>query len=206
MEICANYIVRFWGCIGEPAGELFHVEHSGLIKIQGERFVLLPDYPLQERKTRWRLVPLLPLQRGEIERIRVQPAWSSCLEAAGFESQSTNTVAQTRRSIRHPPPWLRLLAYVQQPTQECAGCDHYRFRSDRHPEIRGHTNRSIPLNEHRSSRSLQQLKIWRLLQGRLHPKLISLLVALNPCRPDCFAFTPVQNTELNSSGVRIDWH
>src|SRR4029453_558038 len=51
--------LRFWGCIWGPAGELFPVEHSGVIKIQGERFVLLPDYPLQERKTRWWLVPLL---------------------------------------------------------------------------------------------------------------------------------------------------
>src|SRR6478736_8740299 len=165
--------MSFGRCMGQPTGELFHVEHSGLIKIQGERFVLLPDYPLQERKTRWRLVPVLHLQRGEIDRIRIQPAWSPCLEAAGFESQSTNTVAQTRRRIRHPSPWLRLLAYVQQPTQECAGCDHYRFRSDRHPEIRGHTNRSTPLNEQRCSCSLQQPKICYLLQDRLHPKLIS---------------------------------
>src|ERR1044071_10313444 len=95
---------------------------------------------------------------------------------------------------------------MQQPTQECAGGDPYRLGSYRYPEIRSHANGTASILEQRSSRSLQQPKTWCLLQNCFQPKLISLLIALNPSRPNCFAFAVVQDTELNPRGVRIYCH
>src|SRR5258708_30564169 len=115
-------------------------------------------------------------------------------------------IAESRTGIGHSSTRLASFADMEKTSQKCPRGDHDASRSDSQTQIGFHSNDLATLDKNPRHGSLFKVKIFGRLQNSFHPKLIGLLVALRPRRPDRWTLRPVKHSKLNPCAVTIYTH
>ena len=124
VEVRENGFVGDRPGVGDPTGQLFHVERRVGPAVQGEDVVLAKRLDLRaERKTGRGFVALLAFTLRKIDRAAVQPAGRSRFETPHFESEPSQIVAQSGGRIAHATALLVLHPDVHQTSHESASGD-----------------------------------------------------------------------------------
>src|SRR5712691_2881587 len=105
MQVLLDDFMGLRSGVGDPAGHLFHVELTSVIKIKGENLVLDPSHVLVKREPRRRLVSELDFAPREIDRTRIESTGRTRLESPNIKAQFSEVCAQARAPISHPSPW-----------------------------------------------------------------------------------------------------
>src|SRR6516225_3378259 len=101
--------------MGDPARNLFHVEHGTLHPIERKALFRLPYRLLRtERKPGRRFVAFLAFTPAEIDRPPIEATRRSGLKSTDLKPQLSQTVAHAGGGVPHPAPTLILQTYVQQ--------------------------------------------------------------------------------------------
>ena len=95
---------------------------------------------------------------------------------------------------------------MQQTAQKCPGCDDNTARDNPQAQISFDAHRLPVLHKDSGNRCLLEIEILCPFQDRLHPKLISLLVALDPWCTNGWTLGPVKHPELNPCRVGVEAH
>src|SRR5437773_11022236 len=110
MQILPDDFMGLRSGVGDPAGHLFHVELTSVIKIKRENLVLDPSHVLVKCEPRRRLISELDFAPREIDRTRIQSTGRTRLQSPNLKAQFTQVRDQVRPYISHPPPWLAVRA------------------------------------------------------------------------------------------------
>ncbi len=109
MEIIPDDPMGFLGSVGDPTRNLFHMEHSRFLMIEGMKIVsCLGDRIRNVGKERYRCVTILAFAPREIDRLGQKAAGGSSLEPPHFKTEFLEIVAQRGKGVSHPPPRLGL--------------------------------------------------------------------------------------------------
>ncbi len=121
VEVGPDNFVGALDRVGYPAWNLFHVELSAFLVIQGKDVSFQPGQTASlESEPRRRLVSQLDFTFRKVNRSSVDPAGGAGLETAYLESELPQILAQSRTRIRHPPPGFLVLAHMKKTAQERA--------------------------------------------------------------------------------------
>ena len=87
VEVLANDRVRFFGGEGNPARDLFHMEHSIMEVIERVKIMMTFFNGFRNvREERFRCISVLSFTAGEINRFGQQAARGPCLETPHFKT------------------------------------------------------------------------------------------------------------------------
>ena len=86
MQIRADDLMGVRRCLGDPTGELFHMELAPAVVIQSKNVVGKACRVRMKREPRRRLISPLNLALREFNRAAIQAAWSARLESADVEA------------------------------------------------------------------------------------------------------------------------
>src|SRR6266478_9498053 len=95
---------------------------------------------------------------------------------------------------------------MQEATQKCPRCDHHAAGADCQTKIGLDANNRAAFHQKTRHCRLFEIEIRCALEYSLHPKLIRLLVALRPGRPNRWPLCPVEHTKLYSRSVGVKPH
>src|SRR5690606_446258 len=116
--------VRLGPGVGDPAGQLFHVERGVSPAVQGKDFILSPRlHPGAKGEERRRFIAILALTAGEVDGPAIEPAGGPRFEPAHLEPEAAEVVTEGRGSIAHATALLVLQTDVHEPPHEGPGRD-----------------------------------------------------------------------------------
>ena len=194
--------------VGDPARNLFHVEHVGYHAIEREslsRFRVRQRF-WKEGENRRRRIAVLSFTSLEINGSSVEPARGSCFEAAHFEAEIAQVIAEGRRGVAHSSPGLVLKPHVKESPHECASGDDDCIGKDSKSQVGLNAGRSIAASQDGCDIALEEVDIGLLFQFELGPVLIGFLVTLSPGCADAGALVGVQHAKLDRRRIGVDGH
>ena len=115
--------------VGDPARNLFHVELTA-VAVLVQREELVWRTPMNRHKTEaWRrIIAVLDLTGGKVDRSTRYAAGCPGLETRYFEIEVAKTIAQRRTWFRHSAAFFNLVADVEKTAQESSCRQNYCIR------------------------------------------------------------------------------
>src|SRR6476659_2420995 len=93
---------------------------------------------------------------------------------------------------------------VAKSAEKCAGGHNNRTRLKVHPDIGCYAGNPLAdVREDLGYGRLLDIQVRCSLQDSLEPKLVRLLITLNPWRPNAGSLRPIKQAKLETGGVRI---
>ena len=195
------------GRVGDPAGDLFHMEQFTRSVIEGVEVILpLGDRFGNMRKERDRCVPVLTLAPGEVDRFGQQAAGCSRLEPADLKTKVLQIVAQRGDAISHATPLLSLETYVEKPPHESPSRHNHAPGREPKAYVGFGARNLIALDREGCDVGLLEGEIGKILQKRFDTELIGLLVTLGTRSPNTRTFGCIEHPKLDSRGIRVESH
>src|SRR5207245_5445185 len=133
-KIRADDLVGVSRRLGNPAGQLFHMELAPSAVIQSKNVVCRTCRVRMKREPRRRLISTLNLALREFNRAAIQAAWSASLKSADDEAEASKIFAQGRARVSHAAARLAVLAHVQKTTHKGTGCQDNTAGKDHRPK------------------------------------------------------------------------
>jgi len=193
---------------GGPAGQLFHVEHSVAMAVQGKQIVGIDvsEPVIQHAEVGRGNVAVLAIAFGEIDAATIQPGRGSGFESFDFKTESEQAVGKGTGSIAHASALSVLHANVHEGFEESSGGDDDGLRFVADPEIGGQSGDAIVLEIEVSDTALPEVEERGGFQDILHPELVSFFVALRPGGLNASTLFGVEHAELDAGGIGIESH
>ena len=207
MEIVPNDSVGLLGGVGNPAGNLFHMEHFPVVVIQRVHLILLTGQCLRNVREEWNgCIPILPLTDGEIDGLGQKSARGASLKATDLQAEFLQVITQGRNPVPHPSTCLRLESDMEESPHEGPCRDHNTLGSDLKAKITPHSHDTTVFYDQFGDVALLDGKIRKILQKGFDPELIGLLVTLGTGSTDTGSLGSIQHPELDPGGIRIQCH
>ena len=207
VQVSPDDFVGFGVRSRQPAGNLFHVEHSIPPGIEGKEIVgvFFEEFgPVGEE--RGGRIAVLAGEGGEIN--------ASCEEAsrgAGFEAfdgkaQFAEAITEGRGAIAHSAPGLLAKADVEESTEEGARGDHNRAGEVAEGEGGFEADDLIVFNKEAGDIALLEIEVRGVFQEGFEAELVGFFIALGAGGADARAFGSVEEAELDGCRVGIFGH
>ena len=204
--------------VGDPAGNLFHVEHFRPPAVEGEqgtaaqfraggsRIGLFIDAAGQVAEGRWRAVAGLDFALGEVDAAAVDAAGGAGFEAFHLKTELLEAVRQGGNGVAHASTRLVLQADMEQAAHEGArGNDHGLGLVD-HAQAGADAGHLVVRHQNLGGVALVQVEVGLVFNQPLHAELVSLLVALRTRRLHRRPFAGVEHAKLDAGGVGVQAH
>ena len=148
IEVSSDDLVGSGVGVGDPAGELFHVELRVAPWVQSEKVVRALDQGVcHETELRHRVVAVLPLALREINRSAIQAAGRAGLEALDGEAKAFQCLRDIGSRVAHPPAFFVSQTHVHQPAHESPGAQNDRAPGNFHAERSGDSSDPVALHQ-----------------------------------------------------------
>ena len=204
VEILPDDVVRGGVGVGDPAGDLFHVERGIAPGIEGEEVVRPLGQGVGEvAELGGGGIAVLDFTLGEVDGPTVEAAGGAGLETLDFESVVPEGIAQRGNSIAHPPTGLILHANMEEAAHERSAANDHGGGAEFQSEVGAHARDGIVADQQLGDISLVKMQIWRAFEDPFQAKLVGFLVRLGAGGTDAGAFGDVEHPELDGRGVGV---
>jgi hypothetical protein len=179
VEVSTDDLVGCRICVGNPTGQLFHVERWVAPWIEGEKIIPPFDQGVgHETELRDRRIPALALAAGEIDGAAIQATRRAGFESFHSETKPLESLRNIGGRIPHPAALFVAEADVHQPAHESAGTQDHGATGDFHAERGRNAADVVSGNKEVGHVSLMDFHSRHCFEFAFQAELVGLLVAL----------------------------